>query len=173
MAKDAYSGFIQYHGNTEEYGYMAAFGGIKSHEAEVRQVLIQMYANSQSYLKATGYLNGDELFAGLRNADVVKHAEMYYRAMYSYDEDTWNIRDIFFSDAIEAMLEHFSSFRHLENPGCCVWAHNSHCGNAAFTGASRRGQTNIGEILKKKFPDECFAIGTCTYYGSVTAANEW
>jgi erythromycin esterase-like protein len=55
-----------------------------------------------------------------------------------------------------------------------VWAHNSHIGNAAFTGMGmERGELNIGQLTKEKFGDRARLIGMGTAGGTVAAADDW
>jgi erythromycin esterase-like protein len=55
-----------------------------------------------------------------------------------------------------------------------VWAHNSHIGNAAFTGMGmERGELNIGQLSKEKFGAKARLIGLGTHSGTVAAADDW
>ncbi len=55
-----------------------------------------------------------------------------------------------------------------------VWAHNSHIGNAAFTDmGQRRGELNIGQLVKEKWDDRARLIGFGTHSGTVAAADDW
>ena len=54
-----------------------------------------------------------------------------------------------------------------------VWAHNSHVGNAAATEASRRGEFNIGQLVRHHYGGKSLLIGFSTCRGTVTAASDW
>jgi erythromycin esterase-like protein len=38
---------------------------------------------------------------------------------------------------------------------------------------SEQGEWNVGELMRKRWPDETFLLGFTTYDGSVRAASEW
>jgi protein-L-isoaspartate(D-aspartate) O-methyltransferase len=107
-------------------------------------------------------------FDAARNAALVKNAERYYRAMYYGPQQSWNLRDGHMFETLQALLEH-------AGPGAraVVWAHNSHLGDAAATAMSARGETNVGELCRKHFGDDCYAIGFGTDHGTVAAAADW
>ena len=54
-----------------------------------------------------------------------------------------------------------------------VWAHNSHVGDAAATAMSARGETNLGELCRREFGEQCYSIGFGTDHGTVAAAHNW
>jgi len=55
-----------------------------------------------------------------------------------------------------------------------LWAHNSHLGDARFTDASKRGEMNVGQLMRTQFGlNKTFNIGFSTYRGTVTAAKNW
>jgi erythromycin esterase-like protein len=60
------------------------------------------------------------------------------------------------------------------NAKAIVWAHNSHIGNAAFTDMGmRRGELNIGQLVKEKWDSGARLIGFGTHTGTVAAADDW
>jgi erythromycin esterase-like protein len=54
-----------------------------------------------------------------------------------------------------------------------VWAHNSHCGDAAATEMMSRGEYNLGHLCRKEFGRQCYTIGFGTNSGTVAAASNW
>ncbi|MDB6005919.1 MAG: hypothetical protein JWR15_2906, partial [Prosthecobacter sp.] len=52
-------------------------------------------------------------------------------------------------------------------------AHNSHLGDARATDMGRRGELNVGQLVRSRSGDRSFSIGFSTYSGSVTAADDW
>src|SRR5690606_16531121 len=112
--------------------------------------------------------DGDRFFDAVRNAALIKGAEHYYRSMYFGPHESWNLRDRHMFDTLDALLAH-----HGADARAVVWAHNSHLGNAAATSMSARGETNLGELCKDAFGDDCYAVGFGTDHGTVAAADEW
>ena len=116
------------------------------------------------------YESKDEegFFDAERNAVLIKNAERYYRAMYEGRHEAWNLRDEHMFETLTALLR-----RYGRRARAIVWAHNSHLGNAAATTMSARGETNIGELCRDTFGDDCYAVGFGTDHGTVAAANDW
>ena len=54
-----------------------------------------------------------------------------------------------------------------------VWEHNSHLGDARATEMSRRGELNVGQLIRETYGDNSRNVGFTTYSGSVTAASDW
>ena len=54
-----------------------------------------------------------------------------------------------------------------------IWEHNSHIGDARATQMSARGEFNIGQLTRQKFPRSSYLIGFGTDHGTVAAASEW
>jgi erythromycin esterase-like protein len=117
---------------------------------------------------------GDERarFSAERNAHVVLNAERYYRTMFTDPAGTWNLRD---AHMVETLLELRRHLRHAGRAGrIVVWAHNSHLGDARATGMSRRGEWNVGQLLREKVgAANVLLVGFTTYTGHVTAARDW
>ena len=71
-------------------------------------------------------------------------------------------------------MQHARTTLGVARPRIAVWAHNSHIGRADATDACRRGQTNLGNLLTKRFGRErVFCIGQTTSTGTVAAAMRW
>jgi erythromycin esterase-like protein len=84
---------------------------------------------------------------------------------------SWNLRDQHMVDTLDALTGHLA--RRRPNPKIVVWAHNSHLGNAAATEMGRRGELNVGQLVKNRFGSAARLIGFTTHGGTVTAAQEW
>src|SRR5919197_6493579 len=54
-----------------------------------------------------------------------------------------------------------------------VWAHNSHLGDARATEMGERGELNVGQLVRERWPGEAFLLGFTTRCGTVTAASDW
>jgi len=54
-----------------------------------------------------------------------------------------------------------------------VWEHNSHVGDARATEMGRRGELNVGQLARERWPGTAALVGFTTYEGTVTAASTW
>src|SRR6202047_580647 len=87
-------------------GFAAAFGAGPSCEQQAVDQLIDIQRNSLEYARRDGLLAEDEAFYAERNAQVVRDAEVYYRAMFSGRVNSWNLRDHHMADTLDALLTH-------------------------------------------------------------------
>jgi erythromycin esterase-like protein len=111
----------------------------------------------------------DEWLDAAANARLVKDAEAYYRIMYHGSAESWNLRDTHMFETLNMILDAKGP-----NSKAIVWAHNSHIGNAAFTDMGRRrGELNIGQLVKDKWGARARLIGFGTHTGTVAAADDW
>jgi erythromycin esterase-like protein len=111
----------------------------------------------------------DEWLDAASNARLVKNAEAYYRVMYHGSAESWNLRDTHMFETLCQLLDAKGP-----NSKAVVWAHNSHIGNAAFTGMGMsRDEINIGQLTKEKLGDQARLIGLGTHSGTVAAADDW
>lgn len=110
----------------------------------------------------------DPLFDATQNARVVANAEQYYRVMYQGSAESWNLRDRHMFETLQALLQHRGPAAKV-----VVWAHNSHLGNAAATEMARRGEFNVGQLVKEAFGEASYAVGFGTHTGTVAAASNW
>jgi len=105
------------------------------------------------------------------NARVVRNAEEYYRNLFRSDVSSWNLRDRHMTEALVELATHLQS--HHGRAKIIVWAHNSHVGDARATAMSRRGECNVGQLVREAFPGQSKIVGFMTYTGSVTASSGW
>ncbi|UXA18993.1 erythromycin esterase family protein [Mycobacterium sp. SMC-4] len=161
----------------QAYGYAAAFGAGVSCERQAVEQLVELHRHGLEYLRHDGLPAEDELFYALQNAQTVRAAEAYYRAMFGARVSSWNLRDRHMAQTLEALLGHLD--RHLDRRGgveparIVVWAHNSHVGDARATEVGADGQLTLGQLVREKFGEAARLIGMTTYSGTVTAASQW
>jgi erythromycin esterase-like protein/predicted phosphoribosyltransferase len=157
----------------QAYGFRAAFGAGLSCEKEAIDQLVDIQRNALRYARRDGLLAEDELFYAEQNAQVVRDAEQYYRAMFSGRVTSWNLRDQHMAHTLQALLEHLDRDADAIPARIVVWAHNSHVGDARATEVSADGQLTLGQLVRERYRDDCRLIGFSTYTGTVTAASEW
>jgi erythromycin esterase-like protein len=158
--------------NPQDYGYYTITGMKRTCEQEVIQQLIELRNNSMNYLRKDGFVAAEAFFCAEQNAQVVKNAEEYYRAMFQDHVSSWNLRDHHMMETLSALENHLSKMRG-EKSKIVVWAHNSHIGSAQATEMGVRGEWNIGQLAKERYGKEAVSIGFSTYNGTVTAASQW
>jgi erythromycin esterase-like protein/predicted phosphoribosyltransferase len=157
----------------QAYGFAAAFGAGPSCENQAIEQLVEIQRNALAYARRDGLLAEGELFYAQQNAQTVRNAEVYYRAMFSGRVTSWNLRDKHMAQTLEALLNHLD--RHGDGPPAriVVWAHNSHVGDARATEVWADGQLTLGQLARQRYGEQARLIGFSTYAGTVTAASEW
>ena len=169
-ARLRYACFDHYQQNLQAYGYAAGFGtGFSCEDAVVAQLTDLLRARPSS---EEDDADPDALFHAQQNARLVRNAEHYYRSMYRGRASSWNLRDLHMADTLQALSAHLQE-RAGAPPRLAVWAHNSHLGDARATAMSDQGEWNVGELMRKRWPDDTFLLGFTTYDGTVRAASEW
>jgi erythromycin esterase-like protein len=171
-ARARYGCFGQFIANPQAYGYAIASGRWDSCEREVITQLLQLQRKGRLYVERDGAFAGNEYFSAQQNAELVKNAEEYYRAMFRGRPNTWNLRDNHMFETLEKLSNYLET--RLGRPSrVIVWAHNSHLGNAEATDMGRRGEFNIGQLIREKYGAEALHVGFSTSRGEVTAATDW
>ncbi len=170
-ARARYACFDHFNEDSQAYGYAATTGLEESCEQEVVAQLVELQKAAASYATRDGHQGEDEFFFAEQNARLAMNAEEYYRSMFRGRVSSWNLRDQHMVDTLDALMQHLS--RRRPNPKVVVWAHNSHLGNAGATEMSRRGELNVGQLVKTRFGAAARLIGFTTHDGTVTAASEW
>ena len=172
-ARERYACFDHYSGEDgQEYGFAAAFGAGPDCEREVLEQLVDLQRHGMDYAHRDGFVAEDELFYAQQNARAVQDAEAYYRSMFDPGPSSWNLRDRHMIDTLQALREHLGRGR-PQPRRIVVWAHNSHVGDARTTELSQRGEVNVGQLVRERYPGDCRLIGFTTYSGTVTAADDW
>jgi erythromycin esterase-like protein/predicted phosphoribosyltransferase len=170
-ARKLYSCIDRYGRDPQNYGLMVSAGMGESCRNEVIEQLAHLRAKEIEYLAAEGHSAADEFFFAEQNARVVKNAEQYYRQMFVSDVSSWNQRDEHMMETLVKLLAHLQTHHHSAK--VVVWAHNSHIGDARATEMARRGEWNLGQLVRQSFPTQSKLIGFTTSNGTVTAASGW
>jgi erythromycin esterase-like protein/predicted phosphoribosyltransferase len=157
----------------QAYGFAAAFGAGPSCENQAIDQLVDIQRNALAYAHRDGLLAEDELFYAQQNAQTVRNAEVYYRAMFSGRVTSWNLRDKHMAQTLEALLKHLDRHHDVPSARIVVWAHNSHVGDARATEVWADGQLTLGQLVRQQYGEQSRLIGFSTYSGTVTAASEW
>ncbi|MGE0517965.1 MAG: erythromycin esterase family protein [Candidatus Binatia bacterium] len=171
QARSRYSCFDHFGEDVQVYGFLAGTGATKSCQEEVVSQLVELQRRAMEYAQRDGRVAEEELFFAEQNARLVKNAEAYYRAMFVGEVSSWNLRDRHMAETIEALREHIG--RHGRDAKITVWAHNSHLGDARATEMGRRGELNVGQLIREQHERDAVLIGFTTYQGTVTAASNW
>lgn len=170
LARERYGCLSPYAHRTENYAY-AIFRGQPSCRQDVLAQLLDIQRNASTYAKTDGLTAEDEYFYAEQNARVVAEAENYYGTMLDEDTSSWNLRDTHMVDTLERLTQHIA--RTTGHSKMVVWAHNSHVGDASATSMGRRGEINVGSLMRGRHGRSAVRVGFTTYTGTVTAAPEW
>jgi len=170
-ARSRYACFDHFGEDVQAYGYAAGLGIADSCEEEVVSQLVEMHNRAAELARRDGRVAADEFFFAEQNARLVKNAEEYYRTMYRSDVSSWNLRDLHMMETLIALEEHLSEPRNEAK--IVVWEHNSHLGDASATEMGKRGEWNVGQLVKHRYGRESVLVGFTTYEGTVTAASDW
>jgi erythromycin esterase-like protein/predicted phosphoribosyltransferase len=157
----------------QAYGFAAAFGAGLSCEREAVEQLVEMQRTALEYARRDGLLAEDEAFHAQQNAQTVRNAELYYRAMFSGRVTSWNLRDRHMAQTLQALGAHLGRHQDQHAARIVVWAHNSHVGDARATEVGGDGQLTLGQLVRERYGKDSRLIGFTTYSGTVTAAGEW
>jgi erythromycin esterase-like protein/predicted phosphoribosyltransferase len=157
----------------QAYGFAAAFGAGLSCERQAVDQLGEMQRNAVEYARRDGLLAEDEQFYAQQNAQTVRNAEVYYRAMFGGRVTSWNLRDHHMAQTLQALLGHLDRREGTEPARIVVWAHNSHVGDARATEVGGDGQLTLGQLVRERYGEDSRLLGFTTYSGTVTAASEW
>ena len=170
-ARERYSCFDRFGEDPQAYGYAVSYGAALACEEEAIRQLVEIQRQMADYTEAGAPRDGDEYFAAEQNARLVINAEEYYRTMFGGRVSSWNLRDRHMADTLDALAGHLD--RRAGRAKIVVWAHNSHLGDARATESSRRGEWNVGQLVRERHPGEAFLIGFTTWTGTVMAADNW
>jgi len=171
QARGRYACFDQFDEDAQRYGFLTGLGLVQSCEDEVVRELIELQRRAMDYARRDGRVAEDEYFAAVQNARVVKNAEEYYRTMFLGDVSSWNLRDRHMVETLDTLVSHLE--RQAGSAKVVVWAHNSHLGDARATDMGRRGELNIGQLVRERNGRDAVLIGFTTHHGTVTAASNW
>ncbi|HSV20849.1 MAG TPA: erythromycin esterase family protein [Casimicrobiaceae bacterium] len=158
---------FEHYGDPQHYG-LAASAGAETCEGAVVEQLVDLRRRAGELSRIDGYPAREELFSAEQNARLIRNAEQYYRSMFRGRDESWNLRDRHMAETLEALRERLGA-----SAGIVVWAHNSHLGDARATEMGRRGELNLGQLVRERAGEACCAVGLSTYTGTVTAASDW
>lgn len=170
-ARQRYACFDHVKREGQTYGYALARGAADPCEHQVVEQLLELRRFGDAYLRRDGLLAQDEQFSAEQNAVLVHDAEEYYRQMFRAEVSSWNLRDTHMANTLDAILHHLSTPRRRAK--IIVWAHNSHVGDARATEMGQRGEHNIGQLARQRYPRDSALVGFSTFAGHVTAASTW
>jgi erythromycin esterase-like protein len=168
-ARERYACFDRYGEDPQAYAYVETFG-LESCEDAVVEVMTALRRGAAE-LASESAIQRDAYFFAEQNARLVKSAEEYYRTMFRGGAQSWNLRDQHMAGTIQALRTHLSDDRAPAK--LAVWAHNSHLGDARATEMAQRGELNVGQLMRERFPGKTALIGYTTAHGTVTAASDW
>jgi len=157
----------------QRYGFAAAFGAGPSCERQAIEQLVEFQRNALVYARRDGLIAEDEAFYTQQNAQTVRDAEVYYRAMFSGRVTSWNLRDTHMAQTLDALLTHLDRHQQTQPARIVVWAHNSHVGDARATEMGADGQLTLGQLVRERYREESRLVGFTTNAGTVTASSEW
>ena len=167
-ARARYSCFDRFEPEQQRYGPRTAWGLEEPYEDAVVQQLLELQRRPDE--AAPG--DPDARFFAEQNARLALNAEAYARAMFQGGSAAWNRRDTHMADTVDALSAHLQGQGRAAK--LVVWAHNSHLGDArAGEPGWRRGQLNLGQLLRERHPGQTFILGQSTFTGEVTAADGW
>ena len=170
-AERRYACFDQFGEEPQTYGYAVTSRLAAACENEVVAQLVELQQSAAKYALRDGRLAADDLFFAEQNARVVQNAERYYRAMFGNRAQSWNVRDRHMAATLDALIAFLEYDR--REPKVVVWAHNSHLGDARATEMGRRGELNVGQLVRERWGHSAVLVGFSTYAGTVTAASDW
>jgi erythromycin esterase-like protein len=170
-ARRRYECLQPYAGESSSYGEAVLLGVSEPCRREALAELVDLRRRAADDLRRDGIAAEDEYFFAEQNAAVVATAEEYYRTMFGDRAASWNLRDRHMADTLDQLMIHLD--RRTPASRVVVWEHNSHIGDARATGMSRRGELNMGQLMRERHPGGVVLVGFTTYSGSVTAASDW
>jgi erythromycin esterase-like protein len=156
----------------QAYGFATSRGIAETCENEVVRQLAELRHCADEYRAHDIDAGEEDFFSAEQNARLVANAEQYYRSMFRGRVSSWNLRDTHMEETLDAVIARLE-----QDPGerarVCVWAHNSHLGDARATAMGRGGELNVGQLVREKYGREACLVGFTTYSGTVTAAHDW
>ena len=171
-ARRRYGCFETFERDPITYARAAAYRMSDDCEDEVLEQLVALNRRAQDYLNRDGIVAADEYFTAEQNARLAANAERYYRHMIGGRVNTWNLRDSHMADTLFSLAQHLE--RRTGSPAkVAVWAHNSHLGDARSTSMGRRGEHNLGQLVRERVGDDALLVGFTTHAGTVAAASDW
>jgi erythromycin esterase-like protein len=180
LARERYACFDRFGDDSRTYGLMTGLRGADSCEAAVQATLADLRrraaAADADAAEAADPGDAEAAFDAAQNAHVVATAEAYHRSLFLSDVSCWNLRDLHMAETLERLRTHLQlqGGPGGDAPKIVVWAHNSHIGDARATEmGQRRGELNLGQLVREQHGRRTVLVGFGTHRGSVTAASDW
>lgn len=128
---------------------------------QVRQVLSQMRHTLDPY--QFDYLSAQQ------HAQVIYHAELFYRFNRSSQTRSWNVRSWHLWQTLLRLMDWQGGAKAL------VWAHNTHIADSSASPPSYApGSITLGYLAKQHQSSlPVFSVGFATYQGQVLAGDAW
>jgi erythromycin esterase-like protein len=105
----------------------------------------------------------------IMNAEAVKGAASYYRAMVGGGAESWNLRDRHMTDTLNRLMRFYGP-----DAKAILWEHNTHIGDARYTDMASQGMFNVGQIVRQEHEaDGVVLAGFGSYQGTVVAGRSW
>jgi erythromycin esterase-like protein len=118
---------------------------------------------------ATEASTDEESLDAIMNAEAVKDAEAYYRAMVRGGAESWNLRDRHMADTLDRLMAHYGP-----EAKAIVWEHNTHIGDARYTTMANEGMYNVGQLVRQEHGGEgVVLVGFGSAEGTVIAGQQW
>jgi erythromycin esterase-like protein len=174
-ARQRYSCFDHFDGHVgggmQRYSLLAGLDVSTSCRQEVLAMLVDLRRHAAR--RSHDPYDVEAAFDAVQNARLVNNAEAYYRStVFRNDESSWNLRDRHMAETLAEIERHIG--RDGRSPKIVVWAHNSHLGDARATEmGQRRGELNLGQLVRQRHGSESVLVGFTTHDGHVMAASEW
>jgi len=172
QARGRYACFDHAGEDPQSYGFAASYGLGRSCEDEVVAQLVELQRRAVEYSRRDGRVAEDEYFYAEQNARLARNAEEYYRSMFQGRVPSWNLRDRHMVETLDELVRHLDRTTGKRTK-VVLWAHNSHLGDARATEMARRGEWNVGQLVRERYGREAFSAGFTTYDGAVIAASDW
>jgi erythromycin esterase-like protein len=168
-ARQRYACFEDFSAEPQTYGLATAVRGKEPCDDAVIEQLVELRRRETELAHRDGPAAEEDFFSAEQNARLIANAERYYRSMYHGRDESWNLRDTHMFETLKELRGH------LDGGGAklVVWAHNSHLGDARATEAQKRGELNVGQLVREHFGSRAVLVGFSTYSGTVTAAQDW
>jgi erythromycin esterase-like protein len=165
-AQAHYACFSRHRPSTHGYG-QAATDASRSCQAAAEAVHDEL----GRLPRPAGATEAELHFGAVRAAASVAAAEEYFRTLYG-GGSAWNARDRQMARTVDETAGHVAGGS--ARPGKVIaWSHNTHSGDARATAAARRGELNLGQLMRERHGDAAFLVGFFSHAGRVMAAPEW
>lgn len=155
----------------QAYGFVTSRGMAEPCEDDVVRQLAELRHCADDYRAQDAGAADDDFFSAEQNARLVANAEQYYRSMFRGRVSSWNLRDTHMAETLDAVIARLE--QEGERARVCVWAHNSHLGDARATAMGRAGELNVGQLVRESHGRDACLVGFTTFAGTVTATHDW